>query len=79
MLREAELAALPRIGTSPIATKDLLVERLEGIALEIGEVLAERRAKDDPYWWRTADLLDAVMDVLDAARKGVAVPASGTS
>ena len=66
VLRALELQELPRIGTSPIHTRERLVRRVEDIALELGDWHAQRIAAINPSWWRVADLLDDVMDVLDA-------------
>ena len=74
-LYELELQELPRIGTSPIQSQVQLVQRVEGIALELAEIRAARIVAADPYWWRTSDLLDDVMDVLDAVRGPGPLPA----
>lgn len=71
--RRAEaLDALPRIGTQKITERSQMVRRLEDIAMDLGDTVRARQAKDDPYWWHTQDMLDEVLDVLEAARAGVA-------
>lgn len=68
--RKAELAALPRIGTRRIEDRQDLARRLEEIAFQVGRMHEAACARKDPDWWHLADLLDDVMDCLDAANRG---------
>jgi len=70
--RADALAALPRIGTQQITQRSQMVRRLEDIAMDLGDTVRERQAKNDPYWWHTQDMLDEILDLLEAARAGVA-------
>ena len=72
-LRRADLDKLPHIGTSPIGSHAALVRRTEDIALAVGDLLTDSEAKGDPNWWRLADVLDDVMDVVDALSSGKVV------
>lgn len=69
-LRQSDLGNLPRIGTSPVGSHTALVRRTEDIALAVGDLSTDSEAKGDPGWWRLADVLDDVMDVLDALSSG---------
>jgi hypothetical protein len=62
------LAALPRIGTSPITSKAAFFRRLEDLAFELGDLREEAVAQKRDDWWRLADVLDDVMDMLDALK-----------
>ena len=65
---EADLAALPRIGTSPIATKAEMTKRIEQLAFDLARQRETRHAAGEADWWRFADMLDDVMDILDALK-----------
>lgn len=67
-VRSAGLAALPRTGTSPVTDGDALVRRVEDIAFALGEMKASQDALGAADAWMLGDLLDDVLDVLDAVR-----------
>ena len=67
--RRAEaLAALPRIGTSPITDLARFRFNLEEIALSLGDQLAARQVTGDPHAWELQDVLDDALDALDALK-----------
>jgi hypothetical protein len=68
--REEALAQLPRIGVGEIKSREALIRRVEDIALDVGDTVEARRQAGDPQWWRSQDLLDDVLDILDFVRKG---------
>lgn len=68
--RKEALANLSRIGAGEIKSREALIRRVEDVALDVGDTLEARRLAGDPYWWRSQDLLDDVLDILDFVRKG---------
>ena len=68
--REEALAKLTRIGVGEIKSREALIRRVEDVALNVGDTLEARRLAGDPDWWRSQDLLDDVLDILDFVRKG---------
>lgn len=66
--RADALAALPRIGTSPITDLARFRFNLEEIALSLGNQLAARQAAGDPHAWQLQDVLDDALDALDALK-----------
>lgn len=67
--REEALAKLQRIGVGEIKSREALIRRVEDVALDIGDTVEARRQAGDPQWWRSQDLLDDVLDILDFVRK----------
>jgi hypothetical protein len=67
--REEALARLPRIGVGEIKSREALIRRVEDVALDVGDIVEARRQAGDPEWWRSQDLLDDVLDILDFVRK----------
>lgn len=68
-VRQADLAALPRIGTRKIENKDQLVVSLEGMAFALANFREELYLEGHPHWWQLADMLDDAMDILDAINR----------
>lgn len=65
-LRQELLAKLPRIGTQAITTPLAFRRRLEDVALQLGDLQESYRQEGRSDWWHMADLLDDVLDLLDA-------------
>jgi peptidyl-tRNA hydrolase, PTH2 family len=68
-LRILLLAGLPRIGTSPARDLTHLRQKAEDLALSLGDTLLERQSANDPNAWRTQDLLDDALDLVDSLKQ----------
>ena len=77
--RQADLAELPRIGTRNIESKAQLVQSLEDMAFALASFREELYLEGHPHWWHLADMLDDVMDVLDALPKLIGPPVDSSA
>ena len=67
-----------RQASRPVRDLADLRRQMEEHVLEYAEAPEQRRARQDPQWWRAQDALDAAVDLLDAAEalcRGMALPA----
>ena len=67
-LRQEELDALPRVGTSMVYTVDDFCRRLDDAVLRVAYLRQEYSDEGQRDWWHMADLLDDLADLMDAIR-----------
>lgn len=75
-IRDLERIFDEQIGASEILNEEALQRRLEDLLFEIDQMLRESQRRNDPHWWRFADLRDDLVDVLRAV-KGERLSADG--
>lgn len=63
--RQRALAALPRIGTKMLVGHAEAVRALEDVAFEVAEQRKAQEASGQSDWWRAADTLDLVIDLVE--------------
>lgn len=74
-IRKAALDALPRIGVKQITGRADMLQRIEDLAMDLGDTVEKQRAAGDPLWWHAQDMLDDTLDMLDALRANVSLSA----
>lgn len=62
-LRQEELDALPRVGTSMVYTVDDFCRRLDDAVLRVAYLRQEYNDEGQRDWWHMADLLDDLWDL----------------
>lgn len=62
--RELRRIQSEQIGASPITGPEALQRRVEDLLFDVDKMLTAARDKQDPEWWRFADLRDDMVDVL---------------
>lgn len=70
-IRKAALDALPRISVKNITGRADMLQRVEDLAMELGDTVKAQKAADNPNWWHAQDMLDDMLDIIDALNTGV--------